>query len=200
MTVKVVYKAAELQAAGDDQYEFVASDETTDRYGDVVRVAGWELSNYKRNPIVLFQHQPSNPVGIASKVWIDGKKLMSRVKLAVEGTSPFIDSLRKLLAQKIIRAVSVGFMPTADPRYIRDPENDRVIGLEFVGQELMEISLVSIPANPNALSLAKSLNIPELHLQRVFNTSLAGKQDASVFLQNKSAELDILRARRRAYT
>lgn len=198
MSTKVVYKGAELQPVGDNQYEFVASDETVDRYGDVVRASGWELINYKRNPIVLFQHQSSNPVGIAMKVWIESKRLMSRIKLASEGTSPFIDTLRKLLDQRIVRAVSVGFAPTVEPRYIRDETNDRVTGMEFVGQELLEISLVSVPANPSALSLAKSLKIPETHIQRLF-TQPAGP-DPSVYLARKSAELDLIRVRRRVHT
>lgn len=197
--MKVVFKSTELKAVDDDQYEFCASDESTDRYGDVVRVAGWELANYKRNPIILFQHQSSNPVGISTKTWIDGKRLLSRIKLAAEGTSPFIDTLRKLLAQKIIRAVSVGFMPTKDPNYIRDEKNDRVTGLEFVGQELTEISLVSVPANTNALNLAKSLNIPERHLERVFARNTE-ELDASVktALASRRAELDLIKARVRA--
>lgn len=187
---KVVFKSGELTATGDDAYEFCASDESTDRYGDVVRVAGWELANYKRNPIVLFQHQNSNPVGVTTKCWIEGKALMARIKLAAQGTSPFIDSLRSLLAQKIIRAVSVGFMPTKEPNYIRDEKNDRVTGMEFVGQELFEISLVSVPANPAALSLAKSLHIPEMHMQRVFAPR---PMDALVQNRLRTAELEIIK-------
>jgi HK97 family phage prohead protease len=193
MTLKVVYKASELSAVDADHYEFCASDESVDRMGDIIRVAGWELANYKRNPIVLFQHQSSNPVGISTKVWLDGKKLMARVKLAAEGTSPFIDTLRKLLAQKIVRAVSVGFMPTKEPNYIRDEQNDRITGLEFIGQELTEISLVSVPANANALNMAKSLNIPEAHVQRVF------KEDASVKLALVGKQLEVIRAGARRF-
>ena len=193
---KVVYKAAELKALEDGTYEFVASDESIDRYGDMIMVDGWELANYKRNPVALFQHQHSNPIGIASKVWIEGKELKCRIKLAAEGTSPFIDSLRKLMAQKILRAVSVGFMPTVDPVYLRDPLNDRITGLKFVGQELLEISIVSVPANANALALAKSLNIPELHIQRAFAPV---QKDASVRMAQNKAALDVIRARRRVH-
>lgn len=190
MSHAVVHKASELTTVGPGEYEYVASDETPDRYGDIIRVAGWELTNYKRNPIVLFQHQATNPVGIASKVWVEGTKLMVRIKLASEGTSPFIDTLRKLLDQKIVRAVSVGFQPTKEPVYMRDPENDRVTGMEFVGQELLENSLVSVPANPNALSLAKSLHIPEMHLQRVFAPRVL---DASVHMNLQAKALEIIR-------
>lgn len=193
MSATVVYKTSELKAVSDGQFQFVASDESTDRMGDVIRVAGWELAQYKRNPIVLFQHQSSNPVGISTKVWLEGKTLMAQIKLAAEGTSPFIDTLRKLLAQGIIRAVSVGFMPTKQPNYIRDKTNDRVTGLEFVGQELHEISLVSVPANANALATAKSLHIPDLHVQRIF---AAPVKDASVHMMQQKAALEIVKARR----
>lgn len=195
MSNKVVYKTAELKAVSDGQYQFVASDESTDRMGDIIRVAGWQLANYKRNPIVLFQHQSSNPVGISTKVWVEGKALMSRIKLAAEGTSPFIDTLSKLLSQGIIKAVSVGFAPTADPAYIRDAKTDQITGLEFTSQELLEISLVSVPANPNALTLAKSLHIPDLHLQRVFAPAI---KDASVHMAQQKAALEIIQLARRS--
>lgn len=195
MSSKVVYKTAELKAVSDGQYQFVASDESTDRMGDVIRASGWQLANYKRNPIVLFQHQSSNPVGISTKVWVEGKALMSRIKLAAEGTSPFIDTLSKLLSQGIIKAVSVGFAPTGQPNYIRDAKTDEITGLEFVSQELLEISLVSVPANPNALTLAKSLHIPDLHLQRIFAPVV---KDASVHMAQQKAALEIIQLARRS--
>lgn len=192
--LKPVFKTAELQrAAGtaDDaaQYTFVASDETPDRYGDVVRVSGWQLANYKRNPIVLFQHQNSSPVGISTKVWVQGTALMATIKLAAPGTSAFIDTLRSLLAQGIVKAVSVGFMPLASPNYLRD-KDQQVTGLEFVSQELYEISLVSVPANPAALQEAKALHIPENHIQRVF-----APRPVDAFVQGRlrEAQMEIIR-------
>lgn len=193
MTTKVVYKAAELKAVSDGQYQFVASDESTDRMGDVIRVQGWELANYKRNPIVLFQHQSSNPVGITTKVWIEGKALLCQIKLAAPGTSPFIDTLRSLLDQQIVRAVSVGFMPTKAPNYIRDPKTDSVTGYEFIAQELQEISLVTVPANANALAQAKALHIPDLHIQRIFVPAV---KDASVHMALQKSALELIKARR----
>lgn len=193
--MEIVRKAATLNQVGDGEYQFIASDETPDRYGDIVRANGWELANYKRNPIVLFGHDACNPVGIAPKVWIESsaKALMINIKLAAEGTSPFIDTLRKLLDQKIIRAVSVGFMPTKDPIIMRDKEG-HYMGMEFVGQELLENSLVTVPANPAALAQAKSLHLPDLHLQRVFG---ARKPDASVQMALQTKAMEIVRLARR---
>lgn len=190
--MQIVYKATELKKVADGTYEYVASDETVDRYGDVIRVSGWDLKNYRANPIVLFAHQKDNPVGTAPRVWVEGTQMMVRIKMADEGTSPFIDTLRKLMDQKIVRAVSVGFLPTKQPNYIRDEKNDMITGVEYVGQELLENSLVTVPANPMALQTAKDMGISEQHLQRVFAPVRA--KDAFVHqLARQRAVLEMVR-------
>lgn len=193
MNQQIVYKAANVQKNPDGTYEYIASDETVDRYGDIIRVSGWDLRNYRKNPVVLFAHQKDNPVGTAVKVWIDdkAKTLQVRIKMAEPGTSPFIDTLCKLLEQKIVRAVSVGFMPTVEPSYIRDEKNDRITGVEYIGQELLENSLVTVPANPSALEMAKSMGIPAQHLQRVFSPARPAGALAQLGLQK--AMLDMVR-------
>jgi HK97 family phage prohead protease len=149
-------RAAEI--TGPDTLSVVASDETVDRYGDVLRVSGWDLSGYKKNPIVLFAHEARYPVG-TSKVRIDGKQLIADITLAEPGTSDIVDAVRALVRQKILKAVSVGFQPTKEPNEIKDPDTNKWTGgYEFVGQELLENSIVSIPANPNALTLARSFS------------------------------------------
>jgi len=191
MQPQIVYKASDIQKLPDGTYEYVASDETVDRYGDVIRVSGWELKNYKANPVILFAHQKDNPVGLATKVWTESQKLMVRIKMAEEGTSPFIDTLRKLMDQKIVRAVSVGFLPTKQPNYIRDEKNDMITGVEYVGQELLENSLVTVPANPMALQTAKAMGISEQHLQRVFSPLRA--PSAMAHLARQRAVLEMTR-------
>ena len=152
-------RAAEV--TGDGKLSVVASDETPDRYGDVIRVEGWNLDAYRKNPIVLFGHSARDPVGTAD-VRIVGKKLVADITLAAPGTTPMVDAVRALVAQKILKAVSVGFQPTKEPNEIKDPETNKWTGgYEWVGQELLENSIVSIPANPNALTLARSFS-PEI--------------------------------------
>ena len=191
----VFYREVELRATatggaelGEREFEFLASDETPDSYGDIVRVEGWELKRYKKNPIVLFNHQSSVPVGHSPKTFIDEERnaLLTRIKLADEGTSDFIDTLYKLMKQRIVRAVSVGFRPTKDVEIIRDKEGF-FMGLEFNGQELLEISVVSVPANPNSLALAKSWGAKESTLRRM------AEQDAIVQNALRQRKLDILK-------
>jgi HK97 family phage prohead protease len=158
-----LYRSSVLKAvdAKDGVFEFVASDETVDRYGDVIVADKWELANYKRNPIVLFGHSSRDPIGKALKTWVEDKQLKVRIKFAELGTSAWIDTVRKLAEQDILKAVSVGFAPTVDPEIIRDEKNDYITGYRFVGQELLENSLVSVPANPNALSLMKQMGVSQ---------------------------------------
>jgi HK97 family phage prohead protease/HK97 family phage major capsid protein len=142
--------------AGDGSLEFVLSDETVDRYGDIIVAAGWVLTNFKKNPIALFGHSSSFPIGTWSNIRVEGSKLIAKLTLAKRGTSARIDELIGLVEQGVLRAVSVGFSPIKS-----EPLNpERPYGPQkYTKQELLETALVSVPANPAALQLAKSLNI-----------------------------------------
>ena len=197
----IVTKHAELSApqsaVASDELEFIASDETVDRYGDIIRVDGWQLDDFKRNPIVLFGHDTAAPVGTAPRVWKDGTKLRASIKLAAEGTSELVNAVRALVAQKIIRAVSVGFRPTAEPRALRDDDDMRT-GLEFIGQELLEISLVAVGANPHALAVAKSLNLSDAVMRRTFAAFAATVSDGVQHASAARRHLDMHRLRVRS--
>ena len=183
--METVYKQANVEEAGDRTFKFIASDETPDSYGDVVKASGWDLKRYKSNPIVLFNHNASMPVGFSPSTKVEGTKLVATIKLADEGTSAFIDTLYKLLQQKIVRDVSVGFRLTADPAIRRDKDG-KFIGYEFNGQELLENSIVSIPANPNALALAKSWGVRDSTCARLF------AEDAIVQAAHRARQLKML--------
>lgn len=143
-------------ASDGDGLEFVLSDATVDRMGDVIEPDGWDLKNFKQNPIALFGHNSSFPIGTWADLRVEGGKLIGRLQLAAKGTSARLDELISLVEQGILRAVSVGFKPLeSEPIDKSKPYG----GLRFTKQELLETSLVSVPANPAALAFAKSLNL-----------------------------------------
>lgn len=145
--------------------EFVLSDETPDRMGDVIIAEGWDLTNFKKNPIALFNHRSDFPIGRWIKLAAQKGKLIGKLILAPEGTSPRIDEIRRLIEAGILKAVSVGFKPIESrPRKV----NDSYAGEVFTRAELVETSLVSVPANPNALAIAKSLKVSDATLDLVF--------------------------------
>lgn len=150
-----------IRAPEGDALEYVMSDETVDRYGDVIRADGWQLGNFRKNPVALFGHNSSFVIGKWTKVRVDGGALKGRLELLPPGTSERLDEIRAAVEAGVLRAVSVGFRPVnSEPL----PSG----GYEYTKSELMECSLVSIPANPNALQIAKSLNLSDAALQTVF--------------------------------
>ena len=166
----VVHKISVKSQPG---HTFVLSDEQVDRYGDVIMADGWQLKNFKKNPIALFGHQTSFPIGNWKNVRVEGNRLLGDLELAAEGTSARIDELRRLVDQGILKAVSVGFLPL---EYEPLDEKDPYGGYRFLKQELFETSLVSVPANPGALQLAKSLNISEDTLRLAFGEQVLKRQ------------------------
>ncbi len=133
----------------DNPLEFVLSDESVDRMGDVIRAGGWDLKQFKSNPIALLGHDHSSIIGVWENVRVEGKRLLGSLKLAKEGTSDLVDTVRSLIDQRILKSVSVGFQPIeAEPR--------KAGGWDFIKSALHEVSVVAVPANPNALAVAKA--------------------------------------------
>jgi HK97 family phage major capsid protein/HK97 family phage prohead protease len=154
----MIQKIVRLERDGED---FILSDAIKDRVGDTIDPGGWMLAHFKRNPIMLFNHDQDHPIGQWINVRVEGGKLKAQPKFAEPGTSWRIDEKRKLFEQGILRAASVGFKPLE-----AEPRKDG--GINYQRQELLETSLVSVPANPNALTLAKSLDISKETMAEVF--------------------------------
>jgi len=152
--------------SADDPFEFVMSTEDVDRMGDIIRAKGWDLSEFKNNPIALWGHNHRSPIGVWEKVRVEGKRLIGKLKFAAAGTSSEIDTLRSLVEQRILKAVSVGFMPV-EYAELKDSKG-RFEGYDFIKSILHETSLVSVPANQNALAVARSYGIGETRFKQLF--------------------------------
>ena len=144
----------EIRKLDDHEYLFTASDESVDRYNTVIKSNGWVLDNFNKNPIALYNHNSgsSDPTNVIGKwrVWVENGKLMSALSLAPSEVNPKAATIKGLMDFGAISAVSVGFNPVEWTKGIADlGENPKV--LYFRKQELLEISVVDIPANPNAL-------------------------------------------------
>lgn len=155
------YAVRSAPPPGGDAMEFVLSDNSVDRVGDVIE-QNWELSAFRKNPIALFNHERDHVIGSWAGVRVDGNRLLGKLQLAAEGTSELVDTVRKLVAQKILRATSVGFQPVKKEK-LNEQASEFWGPFRFLKSELLEVSLVSVPANSNAVALARSLNLkPDL--------------------------------------
>lgn len=163
-----VYKSTIVKQVNDDRTAtFIASDDSVDRYGDIVHADGWDVKDFKKNSQFLFGHKSSAlPIGKVLRTWVEGNKFMAKVTFLPEGLDEFADKCYKLLKGGFLNAVSVGFMPTKQEPIYND--DGRYTGTRFLKQSLLELSLVPIPANSNALQVARSLDFSEKQLGLLF--------------------------------
>lgn len=141
----------EYKSIDDEVIEILASDETVDRDRDVIKAKGWQVDNWLKNGALLYGHDPSSPfnvIGSPVNAEVRGSKLYVQVRLAKAGTSATHDAIRSLIEQKILKGVSVGFKSD-------DYEPNEHGGRTFKSQELLELSVVPVPANANARMLLK---------------------------------------------
>lgn len=137
-----------------------------DREGDVVLPSGLEATSFKRNPVVLLQHDQSRPIGRAVSLRTTSNAVVATMKFAERpDTHPdaaewMPDTVRSLMKQGVLSAFSVGFrVPRDGFRDATDKDMERFgAGTRRVitRWELLEFSVVSVPANAEALATAVS--------------------------------------------
>lgn len=134
---------------GPRQILVVASDDTPDRAKDVMIPSGCVIDNYRKNNIVLADHDPTEPIG-NSDITISPHNVKALITFAPEGISDRADKYCKLAKAGVIKAVSVGFDPIeAEPR--------KGGGFLYKLWELMELSVLGgVPCNPNAIVIARA--------------------------------------------
>lgn len=136
---------------------FRASDDTLDRYGEVILAEGWDFSDYVKNPVVMQMHDYQQwPIGHAVAVGVVGNALY----IDAEIDPPEVDDVADLIFRKIkhgtVKAGSVGFMPVASIDVYQNPNNDlfkKYPGAKriYTKSALLEWTICPIGANPNAL-------------------------------------------------
>lgn len=138
------------------QATFIISTDEKDRYNEVVE-QNWDLEHYKANPIVLFGHNSWEAEAVMGKAIDittekDGDRTITKgtVQFAEEGTSKTADTVWSLVKQGILKTVSVGFIPHT----FKDGDKDTGVDQILSDNELLEFSIVPIPANPKAVALA----------------------------------------------
>ena len=144
----------QISAVGEDEVELVISTSQLARDGHIFVPAGMQLDNYRRNPIVLWQHLTDNPpVARADTVTAGDSSVTARVKFPPIGISAKADEIRGLVKAQMINAVSVGIEPIeAEPL---DPKKPRG-GQRVLQSELLEISFCNVPVDTGATVTARA--------------------------------------------
>lgn len=181
--------------------QFKYTDGTIDRYGDKILAKGVKLDKYKTNPVILgFHDSHTFPIGASLKVWYE--KSDDSVKGWVlflddrVDKSGFADSMFRMVKSGIVKTGSIGFIPT---KFRRPDEEERTklgigeYGYLFEEVELLEFSIVPLPANPSAMmepvtkGLITKRAIDTLVSQRIFGDTELTELRAAYELREQNA-------------
>ncbi len=140
----------EIRAMADESrsVDVIASTAAMDSYGEIVE-QDWILERFLANPIVLYAHNrwDALPIGCADRVRVEDGALQMRLNFVTGDANPLAEQVWQSIKQKSLRTVSVGFAPGD----YRIEKRDGVEVLVLSKNELHEISVVPIPANPEAV-------------------------------------------------
>lgn len=122
-----------------------------DRSNDVIVASAWAkgIENFRRNPVLLYQHDHTKPIGKVDNIKVDRKGL--HVEATVSDAAEDLHKVQTLINDGALKSFSVGFKVN-DANYDRDTETFNITDVE-----LLEISVVSVPCNQDSLfSVRKS--------------------------------------------
>lgn len=135
---------------------FVASNNAVDSYGTVLPVDKWDLARFAKNGVIGYQHDiyysddPDNVIG-RGEAYVEGDALLVKVYFEPADLNPKADKVFRKIVFGSISAVSVGFRATATGHWGKERDGEDPNVYYYNGQELMEVSVVNIPSNPDAV-------------------------------------------------
>ncbi len=137
--------------------EFIGSTELPDRDNEVIKASAWKFEQYVKNPVVQWAHNYSEPpIGRTLSIRQNQKKeTIFEIEFAEKETYEFADTIFKLCKGGFLSATSVGFIPVEWQDGKKDTEPRRI----YAKVELLEISIVPVPANPDALISARNTGV-----------------------------------------
>lgn len=153
------YNEQQVSQQPSDIYTFIVSTPEVDRYGTIIVPSGIDYTSYLNNPIVLAQHESDDwPIGKCLGFAMNGENLEATLQL--HRITDEACEVADLVAAGYVKAVSVGIIPIESEEQTIDGKRVTV----YTKSELVEFSVVSIPANREAL-IKKSI---ESKLQTIF--------------------------------
>lgn len=150
--------------------ELLVSDESLNSQGLRIKTDGIDLSRFNSNPVMLFNHirvdaESVNqilPIGNWVNLRIEGNKLFATPVFQIEGDK-FAAKIARKFKAGVIRGASIGIVPV---------EVAEIDGEVWVTKSLlMEISVVDIPSNQNAVIFYNQNDEP-IELKAVINMAV----------------------------
>ena len=162
------------------RFRVVASTEDSDRAWEIIKANWWDYKNFMKNPVIIANHvyKIENIVGKATSIYVMDNQLI--IEWVFSEANPLWKLLADLYDEGMVKTVSVWFIPKS-----RDESNKRII----TSAELLELSFVAVPCNPNALSLDQKQLLEEnglLETQETEEKEISNKEIFSMLTDIKT--------------
>lgn len=160
--VKIRNFSAEIRKKNEETrtVTFVASDESRDSAHTILLQDGWDLSRFEKNPIIGYNHQvygawnPQDVDFVIGKghAYVEDKQLLVDITFEPKEINELADKVYKKVLFGSLNSVSVGFIPGKGHWSDKEGEGPREKNETYYYEQmqLLEISVVNIPANGNA--------------------------------------------------
>jgi uncharacterized protein len=135
----------------DRTIDVVASDFSKDSYNTRIDPKGWDLEQFRKNPVILLSHDDRTfpaAKAIPETIRVEKDELLMRIQFPGRGKYEAADIAFELYADGFMRGLSVGFVPEEWEDVEEGEDRVRV----YRKARLLEVSLVTIPSNDNALA------------------------------------------------
>ena len=171
--------------------EFTVSNESVDRHNSIIKLDGWDLEGFSKNPILGWDHdvyggfRGTDPDNILGHIEVkrEDDELVGYATFEDVETNKKADKIFRKINNGTLNAVSVGFIGDAregDP----DENEGEIRGVAYYdAAELVEVSVVPIPSNKDAVQKAlKNGDIPEL-IEEVVREALGDEYNEKLTLK-----------------
>jgi HK97 family phage prohead protease len=144
----VACSAAATKGESDSALRVTIATNRRDRHGDILEPYGADTTAFQRNPVVLWAHQYDElPIGRVARIWFDDGGVAAEV---VFDSRPAAQEVLRLYREGFLSGWSVGFLPKK--WQVIEDANGKFDGYHITEWELIELSAVPVPANPEALT------------------------------------------------
>ena len=176
--------ALSAREVGPRTYRVIASTSGIARDGMAIPTEAWQLSAYRANPVLLWAHRRDElPIGTA-EVFPTADRLEAEITFAEPGLNEFADSVSRMWSAGLLRAVSVGGAVQST-----STEGDHIRVDQI---ELLDISVVPVGGDSEALAIGRALNLGDPILQKLFTdfpTSASAQSRARLELRGRALAL-----------
>lgn len=133
---------------------------TVDRGNEKVNPDAYgELTNFRKNGIMLFNHDQNKPIGKMVEVRPTDKGLYFKGRIS-KSKDPFVSYVRDLIEEGILNAFSIGFESK------KEHKNEEGV-TEITDLDLFEVSVVSLPMNQDSIFSLSSKSMQGMEYKAV---------------------------------